>query len=152
VLRAFLKYMKYIEATLEDARLRERQTYYRMPEPALGMGVKRGMSDDLKLKTQTGYMLSLHDVRKAAAAYELMYEAAEMLTNLPIPVMEGLRDYAKDQLKSRKGKLVLCERAFVEHLTELIMGARHREKLLFQGITGLPDADDKKKQPPTAPS
>jgi len=99
--------------------------------------------DPQLLKTQTGLLLQLYDVRRAAAAYELMYEAADMLERLPIPVLEGLRDYAKEQLKSRRGPLVLCERAYVEHLDELIEGAKHQEKLLFRGITGIFDDEDK---------
>jgi hypothetical protein len=100
--------------------------------------------DPQRLKAQTASFLQLYDVRRAAAAYELMYEAAEMLVRLPIPVLEGLRDYAKEQLKCRHGPLVLCERAFVEHLDELIRGAKHQQKLLFRGITGiLDDGEDK---------
>jgi hypothetical protein len=45
-----------------------------------------------KLKAQTSYSLKLHDVRKAAAAYELMHSAAAMLQMLPVPVLEALRD------------------------------------------------------------
>ena len=101
--------------------------------------------DPQRLKTQTGLFLQLYDVRRAAAAYELMYEAADMLERLPIPVLEGLRDYAKEQLKSRHGPLVLCERAYVEHLDELIRGAKHQEKLLFRGITGIFEDKDKDK-------
>ena len=102
--------------------------------------------DPQLLNTQTGLLLQLYDVRRAAAAYELMYEAADMLERLPIPVLEGLRDYAKEQLKSRHGPLVLCERAYVEHLDELIKGAKHQERLLFRGITGISDdGEDKNK-------
>jgi anaerobic glycerol-3-phosphate dehydrogenase len=102
--------------------------------------------DPQRLKTQTGLFLQLDDVRRAAAAYELMYEAVEMLKGLPIPVLEGLRDYAKEQLKCRHGPLVLCERAYVEHLDELIRGAKHQEKLLFRGITGSLDNDEDKNE------
>jgi hypothetical protein len=100
--------------------------------------------DPKLLKTQTSLLLELYDVRRAAAAYELMYEAADMLERLPIPVLEGLRDYAKEQLKTRHGPLVLCERAYVEHLDELIKGAKHQERLLFRGITGVFDDDQDK--------
>jgi anaerobic glycerol-3-phosphate dehydrogenase len=102
--------------------------------------------DPQRLKAQTGAFLQLYDVRRAAAAYELMYEAAEMLERLPIPVLEGLRDYAKEQLKCRRGPLVLCERAYVEHLDELIRGAKHQEKLLFHGVTGILDDDEDKNE------
>jgi hypothetical protein len=50
------------------------------------------MIDSENLKTQTSYSLKLHDVRKAAAAYELMHSAAAMLQMLPVPVLEALRD------------------------------------------------------------
>jgi hypothetical protein len=99
------------------------------------------------LKTQTSYSLKLHDVRKAAAAYELMHSAAAMLQMLPVPVLEALRDYVQEEVKDRKGPLTLCERSFVEHLNELIRGARLKEHRLFHGITGIvpdPDEDEKK--------
>jgi hypothetical protein len=91
------------------------------------------MIDSQKLKAQTSYSLKLHDVRKAAAAYELMHSAVAMLQMLPIPVLEALRDYTREQVKDRKGPLTLCDRSFVEHLDELIRGARLREHRLFQG-------------------
>jgi hypothetical protein len=105
------------------------------------------MIDSKNLKTQTSYSLQLHDVRKAAAAYELMHSAAAMLQMLPVPVLEALRDYTREQVKDRKGPLTLCDRSFVEHLDELIRGARLREHRLFHGITGIvpdPDEDEKK--------
>ena len=105
------------------------------------------MIDSKNLKTQTSYSLQLHDVRKAAAAYELMHSAAAMLQMLPVPVLEALRDYTREQVKDRKGPLTLCDRSFVEHLNELIRGARLKEQRLFQGITGIlpnPDEDEKK--------
>ena len=89
-----------------------------------------------KLKAQTSYSLKLHDVRKAAAAYELMHSAAAMLQMLPVPVLEALRDYVQEEVKDRRGHLTLCERSFVEHLNELISGARLKEQRLFHGITG----------------
>jgi hypothetical protein len=49
------------------------------------------MIDSQNLKTQTSYSLKLHDVRKAAAAYELMHSAAAMLQMLPVPVLEVYR-------------------------------------------------------------
>jgi hypothetical protein len=79
-----------------------------------------GMIDSQKLKTQTSYALKLHDVRKAAAAYELMHSAAAMLQMLPLPVLEALRDYVQEEVKDRKGPLTLCDRCFVEQLNELI--------------------------------
>ena len=107
-----------------------------------------GMIDSQKLKTQTSYSLKLHDVRKAAAAYELMHSAAAMLQMLPVPVLEALRDYVQEEeVKDRKGPLTLCDRSFVEHLNELIRGARLKEHRLFHGITGIvpdPDEDEKK--------
>ena len=71
------------------------------------------MIDSQKLKTQTSYALKLHDVRKAAAAYELMHSAAAMLQMLPLPVLEALRDYVQEEVKDRKGPLTLCDRSFV---------------------------------------
>ena len=85
------------------------------------------MIDSQKLKTQTSYSLKLHDVRKAAAAYELMHSAAAMLQMLPVPVLEALRDYVQEEVKDRKGPLTLCDRSFVEHLNDLIRGARLKE-------------------------
>lgn len=83
-------------------------------------------------------MLRQHDVRRAAAAHELIQSANIMLEMLPIPVLEGLRDYAEEQIGSLKGKpLTLCERHYVEHLDELIRGARAEEMRLLQGITGI---------------
>ena len=104
------------------------------------------MIDSQNLRTQTSYSLKLHDVRKAAAAYELMHSAVVMLQMLPVPVLEALRDYVQEEVKDRKGPLTLCDRSFVEHLNELIRGARLREYHLFHGITGIvpdPDEDDK---------
>ena len=112
--------------------------------PGYALGV---MIDSQKLKAQTSYSLQFHDVRKAAAAYELMHSAAAMLQMLPIPVLEALRDYTSEQVKDRKGPLTLCDRSFVEHLDELIRGARLMEHRLFHGITGIvpdPDEDEKK--------
>jgi hypothetical protein len=100
-----------------------------------------------KLKGQTSYLLKLHDVRKAVAAYELMHSAAAMLQMLPVPVLDALRDYVQEEVKDRKGPLTLCDRSFVEHLNELIRGARLKEHRLFHGITGIvpdPDEDEKK--------
>ena len=105
------------------------------------------MIDSQNLKTQTSYSLKLRDVRKAAAAYELMHSAAAMLQMLPVPVLEALRDYTHEQVKDRKGPLTLCDRSFVEHLNELIRGERLKEQRLFHGITGIvphPDEDEKK--------
>jgi len=88
----------------------------------------------------------VHDVRKAAAAYELMHSAAAILQMLPVPVLEALRDYTDEQLRDRKGPLTLCDRSFLEHLNELIRGARLKEQRLFHGITGIvphPDEDEK---------
>ena len=88
----------------------------------------------------------MHDVRKAAAAYELMHSAAAILQMLPVPVLEALRDYTDEQLRDRKGPLTLCDRSFLEHLNELIRGARLKEQRLFHGITGIvphPDEDEK---------
>jgi hypothetical protein len=58
----------------------------------------------------------LHDVRKAAAAYELMHSAAALLQMLPVSVLEALRDYVQEEVKDRKGLLTLCDRSFVEQL------------------------------------
>src|SRR5258708_26672544 len=104
------------------------------------------MIDSQNLKTQTSYSLKLHDVRKAAAAYELMHSAAAMLQMLPVPVLEALRDYVQEEVKDRKGPLTLCERSFVEHLNELIRGTRLKEHRLLHAITCIaphPDADEK---------
>jgi hypothetical protein len=107
-----------------------------------------GMIDSQKLKTQTSYSLKLHDVRKAAAAYELMHSAAAMLQMLPVPVLEALRDYVQEEeVKDRKGPLTLCDRSFVEHLNELIRGGRLKEHRLFHGITGIvPEPDEYEKK------
>jgi hypothetical protein len=55
------------------------------------------------LKAQTSYSLKLHDVRKAAAAYELMHSAAALLQMLPVSVLEALRDYVQEEVKDGKG-------------------------------------------------
>jgi hypothetical protein len=105
------------------------------------------MIDTQTLKTQTSYSLKLHDVRKAAAAYELMHSAAALLQMLPAPVLEALRDYVQEEVKDRETPLTLCDRSFVEYLNELIRGARLKEHRLFHGITGIvpdPDEDEKK--------
>jgi hypothetical protein len=89
----------------------------------------------------------LHDVRKAAAAYELMHSAAMMLRMLPAPILEALRDDVQEEVKDRKAPLTLCDRSFVEYLCELMRGARLKEHRLFHGITGIvpdPDEDEKK--------
>jgi hypothetical protein len=103
--------------------------------------------DKQGLKTQTSFSLSLDDVRRAAAAYEMVKGANLILETLPISVLEALRDYAKDQTKGRNGPLVLCERHYVEHLDELIKQTRADERRLLHGITGVvppkPDEDDK---------
>jgi hypothetical protein len=104
------------------------------------------MVDSQTLKTQTSYSLKLHDVRKAAAAYELMHSAAALLQMLPVPVLEALRDYVQEEVKDRKGPLTLCDRSFAEYLNELLSGARLKEHRLFHGITGIvphPDEDEK---------
>jgi hypothetical protein len=106
------------------------------------------MIDSKTLKTQTSYSLRLHDVRKAAAAYELMHSAVALLQMLPVPVLEALRDYVQEQVKDRAGSLTLCDRSFLEHLNELISGACLKEQSLFHGITGIvphPNEDEKKK-------
>ena len=107
------------------------------------------MIDSRTLKTQTSYSLKLHDVRKAAAAYELMHSAAMMLQMLPVPVLEALRDYVQEEVKDRKEPLTLSDRSFVEYLNELMRGACLKEHRLFHGITGIvpdpdPDEDEKK--------
>ena len=105
------------------------------------------MIDSRTLKNQTSYSLRLHDVRKAAAAYELMHSAAAMLQMLPVSVLEALRDYTQEQVEDRKGRLTLCDRSFVEHLNELIRGERLKEHRLFHGITGVvphPNEGEKK--------
>jgi hypothetical protein len=101
-----------------------------------------------KLKAQTSYSLQFHDMRKAAAAYELMHSATAMLQMLPVPVLEALRDYVQEEeVKDRKGPLTLCDRSFVEHLNELLRGARLKEHRLFHGITGIvPDPDEDEKE------
>jgi predicted secreted protein len=104
------------------------------------------MIDSKTLKTQTSYSLKLHDVRKAAAAYELMHSATTLLQMLPVPVLEALRDYVQEQVKERKEPLTLCDRSFLEHLNELISGACVKEQRLFHGITGIvphPNEDEK---------
>jgi hypothetical protein len=106
-----------------------------------------GMIDSRTLKAQTSLSLKLHDVRKAAAAYELMHSAAALLQMLPVSVLEALRDYVQEEIKDRKGLLTLCDRSFVEQLNELIRGERLKEQRLFHGITGIlpdPDEDEKK--------
>jgi hypothetical protein len=104
------------------------------------------MVSSQKLKTQTSCSLKLRDVRKAAAAYELMHSAAVILQMLPVPVLEALRDYVQEEIKDRKGPLTLCDRSFVEHLNELIRGARLKEHRLFHAITGIvPDPDEGEK-------
>jgi hypothetical protein len=83
-------------------------------------------------------MLGQPDVRRAAAAHELMQSANIMLETLPMPVLEGLRDYAEERIRERKGKpLSLCERHYVDHLDELIRGARAEEMRLVQAISGI---------------
>jgi len=54
-------------------------------------------------------------VRKATAAYELMHSAAAMLQMLPVPVLEALWDDLQEEVKDRKGPLMLCDRSFAEH-------------------------------------
>ena len=95
------------------------------------------MINSERLKEQTSYSLRLHDVRKAVAAYELMHSAATLMQMLPIPVLEALLDYLKEEIEDRKEPLTLCDRSFVEYINELIAGARLRERRLFQGITGI---------------
>jgi hypothetical protein len=105
------------------------------------------MIDTRTLKTQTSYSLKLHDVRKAAAAYELLHSAAVILQMLPVPVLEALRDYVHEEVKDRKGPPTLCDRSFLEQLDELIRGARLKEHRLFHGITGIvPHPDEDKKR------
>jgi hypothetical protein len=105
------------------------------------------MIDSRTLKTQTSCSLKLHDVRKAAAAYELMHSATVMLQMLPVPVLEALRDYVQEEFRDRKGPLTLCDRSFLEHLNELIRGARLKEHHLFHGITGImPDSEEDEKK------
>jgi hypothetical protein len=88
-------------------------------------------------------------VRRAAAAYEMIKSANLLLEMLPISALEALRDYAADKLKGRNGRMVLCERHYVEHLDELIKQTRADERRLLYGVTGVvppkPDEDD---QPP----
>ncbi len=102
--------------------------------------------DKQGLKTQTSLSLSLDAVRRAAAAYEMVKGANLILETLPTPVLEALRDYAKDRIKGRNGPMVLCERHYVEHLDELIKQTHADERRLLHGLTGVvppPDQDDK---------
>lgn len=102
--------------------------------------------DKQGLKTQTSFSLSLDAVRRAAAAYEMVKGANLILETLPTPVLEALRDYAKDRIKGRNGPMVLCERHYVEHLDELIKQTHADERRLLHGLTGVvppPDQDDK---------
>jgi hypothetical protein len=109
--------------------------------------MERPVMDKQGLKTQIGVSLSLDVVRRAAAAYEMIKSANLMLDSLPISALEALRDYAADKLKGRNGRMVLCERHYVEHLDELIKQTRDDERRLLYGITGVvppkPDEDDK---------
>jgi hypothetical protein len=89
------------------------------------------------LKTQTGQMLSQRDVRRAAAAYELIHAAHTMIEMLPLPVLEGLRDYGEERIKERKGKPRTCERHYMEYLDEVIRGVRAEQIHLAQAITGI---------------
>jgi hypothetical protein len=109
--------------------------------------MERFVIDKQALKTQIGVSLSLDVVRRAAAAYEMIKSANLLLEMLPISALEALRDYAADKLKGRNGRMVLCERHYVEHLDELIEQTRADERRLLYGITGIvppkPDEDDK---------
>jgi hypothetical protein len=95
------------------------------------------MATSQQLETQTRYSLSLPDVRRAAAAYETVKSANVMLETMPIPVLEALRDYAKDQCRARNGPFSLCERHYVEHLDELIKYRDETERQLMHGLTGI---------------
>jgi hypothetical protein len=95
------------------------------------------MTTSQQLETQTTYSLSLPDVRRAAAAYEMVKCANVMLETLPIPVLEALRDYAKNRCKPRNDPFALCERHYMEHLDELIEHRDETERLLLQGLTGV---------------
>jgi hypothetical protein len=104
------------------------------------------MATSQQLETQTRYSLSLPDVRRAAAAYEMVKSANVMLETLPIPVLEALRDYAKDQCEARNGPFSLCERHYVEHLDELIKHRDETERQLLRGLTGIVPPGPKLKQ------
>src|SRR5262245_53988473 len=79
-----------------------------------------------------------------------MHSAAAMLQMLPVPVLEALRDYVQEEVKDRKGPLTSCDRSFVEHLNELIRGARLKEHRLYHGITGIvPDPEEDEKRAAT---
>jgi hypothetical protein len=93
------------------------------------------MATSQQLETQTRYSLSLPDVRRAAAAYEMVKSANVILETLPIPVLEALKDYAKDQCGN--GPFSLCERHYVEHLDELIKHRDETERQLLRGLTGI---------------
>jgi hypothetical protein len=97
------------------------------------------MVDAKTLKTQTWQALQQQDVRRAIASYELIQSANIMLAALPKPVLEALRDYAEERIKERTGKppLTMCERHYMEHLNELIEGARIEEMRLVQAVTGI---------------
>jgi len=104
--------------------------------------------DRQRLKTQTGFSLSLDGVRRAAAAYEMVKAANIMLETLPLPVLEALRDYAADQVRNRNCPLVLCERHYVEHLDELIKQTKLDERRLLEGITGVVPPEPKENDKP----
>jgi hypothetical protein len=112
-------------------------------------GMERFVMDKQGLKTQIGVSLSLDVVRRAAAAYEMIKSANLLLEMLPISALEALRDYAADKLKCRNGRMVLCERHYVEHLDELIEQTRADERRLLYGITGIvPPKPDEADKPP----
>jgi hypothetical protein len=96
-----------------------------------------GMVDAKTLKTQTGQMLEQRDLRRAASAYELIHAAHTVLEMLPIPVLEGLRDYAEERIKERKGKPLTCERHYMDCLDEVIRGVSAEEVHLVKAITGI---------------
>jgi hypothetical protein len=98
------------------------------------------MVDAKTLKTQTGQMLSQRDVRRAAAAYELIHAAHTMVEMLPLPVLEGLRAYGEERIKERKGrkgKPLTCERHYMDYLDEVIRGVRAEQVHLVHAITGV---------------
>jgi hypothetical protein len=97
----------------------------------------RAMVDAKTLRTQTGQMLRQRDVRRAASAYELMHAAHTLLETLPLPVLEGLRDYAEERIKKRKDKPLTCERHYLDYLDEVIHGVSAEEAQLVQAITGI---------------
>jgi 5'-deoxynucleotidase YfbR-like HD superfamily hydrolase len=90
--------------------------------------VRSTESPSPRLRMHVETALKSPETIKACAALALVHEAMELLTELPPPALEALRDAFKEMAETRTGPRGELKKAWLNYTQQALEDARFRER------------------------